>query len=81
MRQIRLAFDTVNKCRRLPVMMEVFLGEAGSILLVGDTIYYRGPPQGTAHDCTRSRDVYESVRGKHLLIRPDEILYVFLGKL
>lgn len=25
MRQVRLAFDIINKCRRLPVMMEVFL--------------------------------------------------------
>lgn len=26
MRQIRAAFDVINKCRRLPVMLEVFLG-------------------------------------------------------
>ncbi|KIO06137.1 hypothetical protein M404DRAFT_946866 [Pisolithus tinctorius Marx 270] len=25
MRRVRMAFDTINKCRRLPVMMEVFL--------------------------------------------------------
>lgn len=26
MRHVREAFDTINKCRRLPVMLEVFLG-------------------------------------------------------
>lgn len=26
MRHVREAFDIINKCRRLPVMLEVFLG-------------------------------------------------------
>ena len=34
MRQVREAFDIINKCRRLPVMLEVFLGQiCGSVLL------------------------------------------------
>ncbi|KAH7885407.1 hypothetical protein F5I97DRAFT_2033205 [Phlebopus sp. FC_14] len=57
-RQVRVAFDTINKCRRLPVMMEVFLGKLFLVYGIWNLTLGIEDLRRSQHLITREVEVY-----------------------